>query len=453
MKQPALPDQMTRQSAVVLHPTANPNVRADLRALERSGCLAAFYTALAIPEGGALMRAAPHRLTRRLACRGFEETAASKIVTSPLREIVRLVAPRVGLSTLTRHEVGWASVDAVYRALDRRLASDLEVGRITATTVYAYEDGALATFKAARRLGMRRLYHLPIAYWRLLQELLAEERDRRPDWAPTMVGLADSAAKHWRKDQELAEADCVIVASSFTRHSLTHCPDPPSRVEVVPYGAPPTVDLRRPRAGDRRRPLRALFVGHLSQRKGLADLHEAMEHVRGLVTLTMVGARRSTDCPALDRAIRAHRWLPPVPHAQVLEVMAEHDVLVFPSIVEGFGLVITEALARGLPVITTPNTGGPDLMTDGRDGFIVPIRSPETIADRLARLAEDRDLLAGMSQAALATAHRNPWERYEERIVQVVAGTKGLPNKARLHTGCRGSCNGLRPGGRTNVHW
>jgi glycosyltransferase involved in cell wall biosynthesis len=172
--------------------------------------------------------------------------------------------------------------------------------------------------------------------------------------------------------------------------------------------------------------LRALFVGHLSQRKGLADLHEAMKHVHGLATLTLIGPRITTDCPALDQVIRTHRWLPPVPHFRLLELMAEHDVLVFPSIVEGFGLVITEALSRGLPVITTPNTGGPDLMIDGREGFIVPIRSPDAIADRLTRLAEDRDLLAGMSEAALATARRNPWARYEEGILRIVAGAAGL---------------------------
>ena len=74
---------------------------------------------------------------------------------------------------------------------------------------------------------MRRVYHLPIAYWRLLHELLAEEQDRRPDWTSTMTGLANSAAKHRRKDLELAEADCVIVASSFTRRSLSRCPELP----------------------------------------------------------------------------------------------------------------------------------------------------------------------------------------------------------------------------------
>ena len=339
---------------ILSHPTGNPNVRSDLRALVGARCLAAFYTTVPYPPRWPGRRARL-RLRRELARRTFPEVPPSKIVAEPAPGARPAGCGKAGLHALTRHEVGWASVDAVYHALDRRLARDLEAGRINAATVYAYEDGALETFKAARRLGMRRVYHLPIAYWRLLHELLAEERDRRPDWAPTMIGLANSAAKRRRKDLELAEADCVVVASSFTRRSLAPLPraSPPHRGRPVWSTA-----ADRPRAGSggrhRSRPLRALFVGHLSQLKGLADLHEAMARVRGWSRSPWSARRTRTDCPALDRVIEAHRWIPPVPHARVLELMTEHDVLVLPSIVEGFGLVITEALSRGLPVITTP---------------------------------------------------------------------------------------------------
>jgi alpha-maltose-1-phosphate synthase len=412
-------------SVVVLHPTGNPNVRGDIRALERAGCLAAFYTTIAVPPGLAQSGAWPASFRRELSRRTFGELPQRKIVTSPSRELLRLAADRAGLRRLTRHEVGWASWDAVYRTLDRRLARDLETGKVKASTVLAYEDAALESLRTARRLGFRSVYHLPIAYWRVLYQLLVEERDRRPEWAATLDGLVDSPAKHERKDLELAQADCVVVASSFTRQSLACCPQAPSRVEVAPYGAPPVVDRQYAPASEHHRPLRALFVGHLSQRKGLADLHEAMRHVRGLVTLTLIGPRTTQACAALDQVIQAHRWIPPVPHSRLLELMAAHDVLVFPSIVEGFGLVITEALSCGLPVITTLHTGGPDLMVNGREGFIVPIRDPDAIADRLTRLAEDRDLLAAMSQAALETARRNSWQGYEERIVQIVAGATG----------------------------
>lgn len=403
---------------IVSHPTGNANVRSDLRALERAGSLAAFYTTVGIPPS-ITQRVSPAWLRQELARRTFTDVPSSRILSNSYRELVRLAAGRFHLRALTRHEVGWASVDAVYHALDRRLARDLERGKVKADTVYAYEDGALESFRAARRLGLRTVYHLPSVYWRYRSRILEEERDRRPDWTSTLVGLIDSPAKHRRKDQELAEADCVIVASSFVRRSLAHTLQPPRRIEVVPYGAPSTMERQPATERAHAHPLRALFVGGLGQLKGLADLHEAMERVRGLATLTLVGPRTTRDCPALDQVIEAHRWIPPVPHARVLELMAEHDVLVLPSLAEGFGVVIPEALSQGLPVITTPHTGGGDLMTDGHEGFNVPIQDPDAIADRLTRLAEDRDLLGTMSTAALETARRNPWERYEERIVEI----------------------------------
>jgi len=96
----------------------------------------------------------------------------------------------------------------------------------------------------------------------------------------------------------------------------------------------------------------------------------------------------------------------------VLDVMMESDVLVLPSLGEGFGLVVAEALACGLPVIVTPNVGSSDLIHDGQEGFVVPVCSADAIAERLETLHRDRELLAAMSRQAQATAAKNSWASY-----------------------------------------
>jgi glycosyltransferase involved in cell wall biosynthesis len=98
--------------------------------------------------------------------------------------------------------------------------------------------------------------------------------------------------------------------------------------------------------------------------------------------------------------------------------MARHDVLVLPSLHEGFGLVITEAMAQGLVVITTPHTAGLDLITDGIDGFLVPIRSPEAIEEKLVTL-RDPDRRRAMQEAARAKANTYTWENYRQRLVRL----------------------------------
>lgn len=338
------------------------------------------------------------------------------------RELVRLVAGRLNLRRLNRHETGWACVDQVYEDLDRVVARSLPTPQNAAVrAVYAYEDGALQSFRAARRCGMTCLYDLPIAHWRTLRSVLAEEAERKPEWAATMTGLQDSARKLERKDQELALADRVIVASSFTRRSLEDHFGDALDIRVTPYGAPePTVTAPHPRQPDE--PLHVLYAGHLSQRKGIAYLFEAVRQVDFPWRLTLAGPRPAESCAALDTALRhpACRWLGSIPHAKLLQEMSGAHVFVFPSLIEGFGLVITEAMAAGLPVITTPHTAGPDLIAEGIDGHLVPIRDPNAIAAHLAELYDDEDRRYRMAEAALAKAASLPWSDYEAEIAALL---------------------------------
>jgi glycosyltransferase involved in cell wall biosynthesis len=159
-----------------------------------------------------------------------------------------------------------------------------------------------------------------------------------------------------------------------------------------------------------------LFVGSLGQRKGLSYLFSATRALRGAVELTVIGTRPLAACPALDRELRDLRWIPSCSHREVLAEMAAHDVFVFPSLFEGFGLVLLEAMAMGLPIVTTPHTAGPDLITDGVEGFIVPIRSADAIAGRLDLLRRNPDLRADMAERARLRAREFTWDQYGESL-------------------------------------
>lgn len=398
---------------LMAHPTGNSNVRHAALALHRDGLLGEFWTCLNYRDRGWLRRVLPGSLRGQLRRRACPDELHPKIRTFSCREALRLLAPRLGLGFLARHETGPVSVDAVYRSLDRQVARRLEDERFSA--VYAYEDGAEDSFRAAARLGRIAFYDLPIGYWRAARAILGEEAELQPAWAPTLTGNRDSAAKTDRKDAELALADVVLVASSFTRRTLEFAPSFRAAVVLAPYGAPPPL----PVATQPREPghlLRVLYVGSLGQRKGLSYLFEACRQVDGLLQLTVIGARPSVDCPALDRELATVRWLPGCPHAQVLKEMAAHDVFVLPSLFEGFGLVLLEAMAMGLPIITTPHTAGPDLIEDGKEGFIVPIRDPAAIAARLELLHDEPERLQEMSRQARLCARRFTWENYQARL-------------------------------------
>jgi starch synthase len=406
---------MTR-GVVLSHPTGNVFVREAALALAEAGLLEEFHTTLAFFGTGW-----PGELKRRV----YPDALRKFTLRHPWREAVRLVAGRIGLESLVRHETGWASVDEVYRSLDRKVAR-----RVSGGTVYCYEDGALETFRAAERRGAARIYDLPIGYWRAARRILGEEAERRPEWAATMPGLRDSPEKLARKDEELRLAGRIVVASSFTKATLAECPFPIAPVSVVPYGTDqPAEETREDASG----PLRVLYVGSLSQRKGIAEVFESVAAMGSHVELTLIGAKTGFECAALDKALLRHRWIPSLPRERILAEMRRHDVLVFPSLFEGFGLVVTEALSQGLPVITTSHTCGPDVIEEGVEGFLVPIRDSAAIAEKLDRLARDRNLLAEMSQAARKKARSLSWTDYRRRIVEVVSGAFW----ASLHAGSK----------------
>ena len=145
----------------------------------------------------------------------------------------------------------------------------------------------------------------------------------------------------------------------------------------------------------------------------------ALDSLGDKVELTLLGRKTADDCAPLEAAIRKHRWIPTLPHGDLLREMQQHDVLVLPSLFEGFGLVILEAMAQGLVVIATSHTAAPDIFDDGIDGFIVPIRSSEAITEKLQLLAEDRARLREMKMAARKKAQLHRWEHYRTALAQL----------------------------------
>lgn len=401
------------------HPTGNAFVRALASGLADARMLAEFHTCLDCPADERWLNILPGRFRSEARRRRLPDAVKPYAHLHPWRELGRLGAARLGATGLLSHEKGCFSVDQVYQALDRKVSARL-TDLPNLKGVYLYEDGAAAGFAAAQKLGLHTFYDLPIGYWRMAARILGEEAELSPEWAGTLSGLLDSPAKLARKDEELARAGTVFVASSFTRASLVEAPQVPNDVVIIPYGAssPPSgASFARRKPGE---PLRVLFVGSLGQRKGTRYLLEAMAALGAGFELTLIGTVPDARCDPLASALRKHRHIPSLPHSAILDEMTRHHVFVFPSLFEGFGLVLLEAMACGLPVIATPHTAAPDIVSEGREGFIVPIRNSAAIADRLTWFAEHEDLRQQMSSDAQRRASEFTWENYTRRIIATI---------------------------------
>jgi glycosyltransferase involved in cell wall biosynthesis len=288
--------------------------------------------------------------------------------------------------------------------------------------VASYGTGRYA-FEAVRRAGGRAVLSYPIAHNRYQAKLYAEEAEHAPGFAaalPRQDLLPPEYSE--RLEVECEMADRIIVGSSFVRQSFVELGYNPEKIAITPYG----VDTERfsPRAAPRNDGVfRALFVGQIGQRKGMSYLLDGYRRFQG------ARARADAELHVVGTFVAGHevyaeysdvfRHTPHVPQKDLPALYRDADVFVFPSLIEGMPLVVLEAMACGLPVITT--THGPaDIVRDGIDGFFVPIRDPEAIAARLDQLYRDPALREQMGRNAREQALRHTWDTYAQRAADVV---------------------------------
>lgn len=241
---------------------------------------------------------------------------------------------------------------------------------------------------------------------------LYEERRRYPG---IENGPDFDAVQHGReRDAEKYRlADLILVPSAFTAKAVIECGADPTRVVRVPFG----LDESRLRQGVGR-PVegRVLFVGTIGLRKGnhyLAEATRILQRRRVRCEVRVVGPY---DAKIVSHPeFRGPSYVGQVPRVRIGDEFQRADVFVFPTICDSFGLAQLEAMACGVPVITTPNCGS--VVRDGVDGFIVPSRNAEALAEKIELLVTDRPLRERMGRNARERANEFTWNRYGERLI------------------------------------
>ena len=402
---------------ILHHAQGNANVRASANALAEAELLAQFHTSIACFDGSLLDSMTVFGFLSEFRRRRFDTTLKPFTHTSPLIELGRLLSLKAGVSQLTKQEKGIFCIEASIRNIDKKVASVLHDSiRNGVEGVYAYEDGAYYSFKKAAQLGLDCFYDLPTGYWRAKLRILDEEKQRMPEWRSTIRGLFDSKEKLERKDEEIRMADKIFVASKFTALTLNDFPGTLPPVEVIPYGFPGVAPVKIFEGKSTELPIKLLFVGSVSQQKGIAYLFEAVKQLGDNVMLTIVGRKTANDCEALNNNLRKHTWIPSLPHNEILQIMRQHDVLVFPTLFDGFGLVITEAMSQGTPVIATYNCAGPDLIEHGKNGWLVEAGSTVSLKAVLEELIDNPSIIKRASIAAIETARQRPWSVFKKEL-------------------------------------
>jgi len=392
--------------------------------LEQAGLLAHFFTdAYAGP--GSWLGSVLTGFTPLLRWRGLkrltERTAA--IPSAKVTAFNRLLLPllRAQYSSIPE-QIGQhlRIADSFQRAVQRH-------GLEGAEALYCFDTAAAELFDYGRSQGLFCILEQCCPTRRSEIALLEENHRLWPGWEETPYHAGDLAPIIAREDREFVGADLILAPSQFVADSLKAAGVPPGKIAILPYGH----DARNPgnraflkgeaEAGNEG--LKILFVGGVGLRKGVPYLLQALQKLSPLPLRARFVGGLTIKKGYLQPYTGVAEFCGQVSRTEVAHFYQWADVFVLPSIYEGSAGVIYEALAAGLPVITTPNAGS--VVQDGVEGFIVPIRDSEALSQRIEQLARDRDLHRWMSQNALKRARDFSRARYGQRLVAAITSAYG----------------------------
>lgn len=394
------------------HPTGSPFSHNAALAHFEAGQLEAFCVPW-MPSPATLrmighlrpLRPMAHRLARR----HFAPLAAAPKIQGRAGELRRLAIRACGLGDerLSYHANDW---------LMATMAREVRRPRVKA--VHAYEDCSLQQFVEAKRVDKACIYDMPIGYYPAWEERQATLARAFADWLPAKGLPSQRVVRPDQKRREMELADLVLVPSSFVEQTIRAF-HPQKRVARASYGV--DTDFWRPRdETSSERALRFIYAGQISLRKGIPVLIEAWRKAALTdAALDLIGPWLLAEGKRRSLPTGVTHWSPL--SAQALrERYQAVDVFVFPSYFEGFGLVLTEALACGLPAIASTATIGPDILDDACGRLIAPGEMDELV-DALRWFAANRERLPAMSRAARQRAEQLTWERYRREVTVAVA--------------------------------
>jgi glycosyltransferase involved in cell wall biosynthesis len=284
--------------------------------------------------------------------------------------------------------------------------------RLGAKAVIAYEGSALKTFQTAKKLGIATVLDAANFHHRTQSKWIASSNTEK---------------KILIKDLEIENADLILTCSSLARDSYIDAGIPAERVCAVPLGV--DLDVFSSPSGfegrlGRAREITFCFVGTLDQRKGVDLMAAAAKQLRenGLKFKLAVAGKTFGNDKTIAAAVREVGELRGrVKHEDLSRFYDEADVFILPSRFDAFGMVVSEALACGLPCLVTGNAGSKDLVEEGVSGWIVPAGSSEALAERMAFCIQNPEIVRAMAPKARAAAEARSWLAYRRDVSAVLS--------------------------------
>ena len=293
--------------------------------------------------------------------------------------------------------------DNLFDALARKYSPPCDI-------FHAWGNYALASIPHARRHHAKVVIERGSTHPHFQDTILREEFER---FGMEVERAHPQIIEKGLREMELADA--VIIPSAFVERTFLDAGFPEEKLHVVPYGFNPAEFGPGEKHDD---VFRVLFVGNIGVQKGVHYLLEAWSRL-GLknAELVFIGTVEEGIRPLLAKYEGQFTFRGHIAHGKLREEYANASLFVLPSLQEGSALVTYEAMACGLPLLVTTNTGS--VACDGEHGFVVPIRSSEILAEKLAYLHAHQDVAREMGARGAAYIRDFTWDRYARGVIDV----------------------------------
>jgi glycosyltransferase involved in cell wall biosynthesis len=378
--------------------------------LETRGLLYKFYTCFAIAEISLffrLIRYLPYALQRKISNRIIKDISKIKIK----------VFFRLELNVLISLKIGQDPEEVFYKRNKKFQEEIPDSDILESDLIIGFDTSSWILLKRCKQLNRKFILDVSIAHPIEKEKIYNQIVLQYPDWSFAIKHK--SAALIESEQQELENADVVVVASSFTKQSLIKHGIHEDTIFVNPYGVDsqlffPTIKLASKK-------INFVFVGLVDARKGIPILLDTWEQIsKSEATLSLIGPVSNLTSRIIQKKYPEINILGKIPFSELSQTFSKYDVLVFPSYFEGFGLVILEAMACGLPVITTTATCGADIIDDGHDGLIIETGSIYSLLNAMESIIEGRYNLLKMGKQAREKASILTWNAYGERWEKII---------------------------------
>lgn len=372
------------------------------QALCQAGYLRQYITSISLSAEGRPPFFLSKDWQARLECRRLLGIPQSHVRQLWLPELLQRALPAAGICTIEQgHSVNNYLFD---KCACGSIDGDCRI-------LHFISDVGLRCAYRARQFGATIVCDVRQAHPAELEEVLSVEGYRH--------GCVLNVPGNSRKAKVLAAlavTDFVVVPSEYTKKTYLNAGVQNDRIQVIPYGVDTSVFRQRI---TQKTCFTVLYVGQITFLKGVEYLLEAFRSLRLLGSrLVLIGQIDDQFRPVLKRYEGSFEHRAPVPKTQLVGYYSSSSVLVLPSLSDSFGLVVFEAMACGLPVVVSHNTGACDMLEDGNQGFVVPPRDVDSLKEKLRFLHDNPDVGVEMGRFGHLRSLNVSWRRYGERSLK-----------------------------------